>query len=448
MADEQKVQDALIHVNFMEPDIACHINGVVFRVVGTAVMYQSYGKRNIPPNILAFKDLCQEEQEAIRAVLQNSKQHFEEYIKRHPDDPNNGIPDIIQALTLIFKGAQGRRSSSKGLAKLQPITQPVTFTTQTHLTGMMLDAASSKTSDWIYHSSIESYALKTKHGMAIIKVSENAFDELKWVLERFGPAGLQFTVAALHHITDAQKSKHGCIPKWEDVTPTRLGCSDLLRSMGKYTGKYSGFTREQQLKASLVLCAADRFKWVDIKPTHDGKARVDYGPLVNVLNTELLLKLPFDDLPDKTDEVLSVDVMPGKAVWEDIRKHGLGWFHPMLLKYDAKDEKFEIMIGFYIGQQMINKRNKANQNYLSLETIERESGVISFDSNERRRLPRIEKALNRLARDGVIPGRTNGEGAVVAMIDNPDAGKTKKLKAADARRRQLVRIKPIPELES
>lgn len=357
--------------------------------------------------------------------------------------PDLSISELMAFIESEPDKPKKRRKRPPELAQILPIDGRVTWPAQTHLSGMMLDVASSKADSWKYHSIIDGFALETKHGKAL--VTNTPFEVLNKLLD-LGPAVLQYTVAALHHITTTQKRKHGnSLPAWEELTPTRLGCSELLRSMGKNPGKYSGFTRKEQWKAGQMLDAADRLQYMDIKPTHDSQGKINYGPLVNVLNTEMALTLPFDDGPDR-GEVLAVDVMPGKAIWEDICKHGLNWFHPQLLRYDAKDEKFEILIGFYLGQQQINKRNKPNQNYISLETIERESGIVGCDSNPRRRTLRIEKALNRLARDGVIPARAHENGQLEAMIGNPKADKAKKLSAADARRAQIVWIKDPPTL--
>lgn len=401
--------------------------------------------------IQSFEDLPSEKQEWIK--------------RKFAQDSNFLIPDdckdvtkfiladvtreIIRSLALdVTQKEQHRRQRPADLANLLPISHPIRLWTQSHLTGIMLDVHASKDpSEWTYHDGINGFYLETRHGRAIIHNVQNA-NALKMILDKLGPEALQYEIAALCQIEEKERRKHGELPSFENVTPTKLGVSDLLRSMGKRPDGNT-FSREQQMKPRNYIQTASMINYFDIKPTYKGSVKMNVGPMLVVLNTGVEKKLPFEGIPSG-DEVISITVMPGEMAWKMI-KDGLSWCHPKLLEYHPNRNKYEIAIGFYLLQLQVNRRKKDAQEYVSLGTIERESGACKWDSdNEYRRMQRIEKALHRLVSDKVIGGV---DGKAVIETDSKEKGSAAKgarLKVADELRSQRLKLLPgeaIPALQ-
>jgi hypothetical protein len=164
------------------------------------------------------------------------------------------------------------------------------------------------------------------------------------------------------------------------------------------------YSRAQQTKPREFLIAQSLVHYVDIKPTSAGNARLNVGPVINILDTEIETPLPFDDIP-KTGEVVSIAVLPGKAAYDLIRK-GISWCHPKLCQYHPHNQKYAIQIGFYLQQLALIRRNKEGQKWVSFGQIERGSGVNKYDEkNVSRRLHHIEEALDQLAKDSIIPAQ-------------------------------------------
>lgn len=346
-----------------------------------------------------------------------------------------------QALQYLHNTLGQRRQRPADLATLLPIDRPIRLWTQTHFTSLLLDVHGSTAQDWTYHAGLEGYYLQTAHGRALVEGTKT-LEALQAILDTLGAEALQCELAALCHIEEQERRKHGKLPKFDDITPITVGASQLLKSMGREPDGNT-FSRRQQLKARKYLKAAARIEYMDITPTEKGKRKLQVGPVVSVVGTSTDIALPFDDLPP-ADEIISLKILPGETAWEMIRS-GVSWCHPQLLKYHPEREKYEIAIGFYLLQIQANRRNKLGQDYISISSIDAGSGVNRFDTRDRRRLPRIEKALHKLAADGVIGGI---EGK--AVIESDPAVNETKLKVADALRSKRLRLlvsKDLPALQ-
>lgn len=318
--------------------------------------------------------------------------------------PERTLTDLLRGMSASDEIKPARRIRPIGAAKLQPLDKNLQLWTNTNLTKMVLDVTTSPAESWKPFEKRNGFTLETDSGMAILE-NVGTFDNLKKILDMLGPEGLQYTLATLGHIEDLIKRTYGKPPESrDDLKPIRIVVNDLLRSMDKKPDGNT-FSRTQQLRPRHFLKAQNLVEYADIKSTTSGKARIPIGPLINYLDAELETRLPFDDIPND-GEVLSITVLPGRAVYEHIRK-GVRWCHPQLLKYES-GLKYEITIGLYMQQLALTRRNKQDQEYVAIGSIERGSGVVSFGkSSPRRRVDRIIKALNRLAQDGVIPGETD-----------------------------------------
>ena len=350
--------------------------------------------------------------------------------------------DIHKLVTGIRERVEGkdtatfrRRTRPEDAANILPLEKSIRLWTQTHLTGLVLDVTTSTPDAWKHIPKMNGYALETAHGKALIE-NIGTWENLRKILDMLGPEGLQYTLASLAHIEDVTRRKFGGLPDAiTGVTPVRIACTDLLRSMGRKPDGNT-YSREQQLRPRRFLKAQSMVEYLDIEPTKNGRTKMRIGPLINILNTEVEATLPFEDIPDD-GEVVSVLVMPGEAVYQLMRK-GIRWCHPQLLKYDSK-LKYEIAIGFYLGQLATNRRNKLDQEYVAIGSIERGSGVESYDkANVRRRLSRIIDALNRLAQDGVIPGQLDSAGKITAIFQTPQS--SQKLDAVESKRAMKVKV--------
>lgn len=306
-------------------------------------------------------------------------------------------PELLQ--TQQGKSLQRKRPADA--VKLLPVLQDLHLPTQKNLTGIMQYVTTSKPDDWEPH--MNAYILKTPYGKALME-NIGTIEQLGRILDKLGPEGFQFTLATLHHIAGVLQRKHGGnLPEWDKLNPIRIICTDLLRTMGKApTG--NTYSRTQQMKPREFLIAQSLVHYVDIKPTNERNAKLNVGPVINILDTEIETPLPLDDIPN-TGEVISIAILPGKAAYDLIRK-GISWCSPKLLHYHPHNQKYAIQIGFYLEQLSLVRRNKAGQEWVSLGTIERGSGVNKYDEkNVSRRLDHIKEALDQLAKDSIIPAQ-------------------------------------------
>lgn len=355
------------------------------------------------------------------------------YCQEHQATSRYTVSEIL-AIPEIKRLARKKRPVDA--AKLLPIDKNILLWTQTNLTGMVLDVTTSDMNSWTHIPKMNGYVLETNYGKALLE-NVGPLDNLRKILDMLGPEGLQYTLATLAHIEDHIRRKYGTPPESRnELTPIKIVVSDLLRTMGRQPSGNT-FHRDQQLKPRRFLKAQSMVEYVDIKPTQKNKTVVQIGPLINMLGTEFETCLPFEDITD-AGEVVSITVLPGEAVYEHMRK-GIRWCHPQLVKYHPSRQKYEIAIGFYLGQLSVNRRNKPEQEYVALGSIERGSGVDCFDKNISRRLIRIEETLNRLAEDGIIPGVQTPGGKYKAitvennnLTDPIEKIRTKKVKVVHA----------------
>jgi hypothetical protein len=397
-----------------------------------------------------FKELSARQariNELLSRVKDSTPEKDEIYneIVRENETLLEGLREIIGVLASREAGPTpgplGKSRRPVDLFKGQPIERPIKMWVESHFTGTVLAAHTQPVEQWHYVQSISGFSLETKHGKAIIR-NVGTVDALRNILDKLGPEALQYELAALCQIEEKERKKHGNLPEYNELTPTKISASDLLRAMGR---KPDGgtFWRETQMRPWRSLVAASAIKYLDIVPTHKGKAKLRIGSVLNILNEELEATLPFDDIEPKEDEVISLIVMPGQAAWDMIRS-GLAWCHPKLLKYHPIRHKYEIAIGFYLLQLQAVRRNKEGQDYVSLGTVERESGVEKFDGLDRRRLPRVEKALQKLAADGIIGGE---DGRAIIEIDPQiKAGKLSMADSIRAKRLRLAVSEDLPAL--
>lgn len=318
----------------------------------------------------------------------------------------------LDALIAILKPPEGgakttRRTCPSDAVKLQPFNENLPLWNQHNLSKLVLGVATSNPNTWTHVPKKNGFLLKKEDSGIAILENIGAFDNLKKILKLLGPEGLQYTLAILAHIEETIRRTYSNPPESiTGINPMRIVVSDLLRTMGKKPDGNT-FKREKQFRTRNFLKAQSMVEYFDIKPTKTGKPTMRIGPLITINSTEIESNLPFEDIPE-SGEVVSIIVTPGPVVYELMRK-GIRWCHPRLLEYHPNNQKYEIAMGFYIRQLAANKRGKQDQDYVTIRAIERGSGVGSFDSNPRRRMAKIVRALNRLAEDGLIPGEYNAK---------------------------------------
>lgn len=336
-----------------------------------------------------------------------------------------------------------RRLRPPDAIKLQPLLDNLSLTTQSHLINTVKDTLTAGPSAWERKKTgrFDGYTLRTKNGTALLEGITD-FPSLKKFVELLGVECLQTTLATAEILKTHIRRTYPTLPQTvTDIKPILVTVSDLLRAMGKRP-RGNSYSTDQQLRARRHLKAQSWIDYADVKPTKAGKAKLGYGPFVNVVKTEIEPQLPYDDLPDPR-EVVSIIVLPGDAILQSL-KINTPWLHPKLLQYDPKKRTPEILIGLYVCTLQLNRRNKQGQEYVAIGSIEREIGLP--DKNPRRLMTRIHNALDRLAADGLIPGETDtSTGNVTAIYEAPKA-QARKLDSLEAARAKRVKILHNAEL--
>lgn len=331
--------------------------------------------------------------------------------------------------------SKNKRKRAETYTPLALIDLPGRMPTHSPLNIAIAHTYFSELASWQYTDHIGSYFLETPNGRTIAD-HISTVEDLQRLLSLVGAEGLQYACAALIGYTAAQKAKHGRLPDYKDCTPVTIHAAELLRAMGrKPRGKHGGYSREEQMNARRYLKAASVFNFVNISPTSKGKARMTVGPLFMVTGTEAEISLPLEGMDVYgDDDVISFTIIPGPGFW-NLLCEGVHWLTPQLLQYHPIRDKYAIAVGFYLSNMMMIRRNKEQDgDSISLGTIEREAKIDTFDKRPTVRMEKLEEALHKLVRDGVIGG-FNGR-AVIA--DDPTAGAKTTADAMRARRMKLI----------
>ncbi|MHB9134557.1 MAG: hypothetical protein ACYDBB_26080 [Armatimonadota bacterium] len=392
---------------------------------------------------LGGKALSAQDQRRIQHVWQFLQSDAED-IPPVPTDGDQGADGAYNSVVLPLPLAQGRESAKgtptsrrtlAGFDTVPAIVSPIRFPSHSHINGTLLKTFFSKSEEWQLSEHIGAYYLDTPDGRAIAE-NVNTLPVLQLVLSLTGAEGLQYTCGAIAAFIGAQREKNGNkLPEYKQCTPVTLHVPQLLRAMGKKSqGKHGGYSREEQLKARKYLRAAGVFSFADITPTRRGAAKIDVGPVIAILNTEAEVRLPLDDESERTDEVISITFMLGQRFYEMVRT-GIYWVPPQLLRYHSNNDKYAIVIGFYLANLLMVRRNKDQQDdTVSLGSIEKHARIESFDKRPTVRLAKLEEALHKLVADNVIVGK---DGRAV-IDDAPNAGGKSTAEAMRDRRLHLI----------
>lgn len=330
--------------------------------------------------------------------------------------------------------------------RLPITTLPVRLPTQHHLNRMVSTAFLSKIEQWKYSEHLQAFYIETgRHGRVVAEYVTH-FDALRLLCDRLGAEGLQYTYAAVSAYSEYIKRALGEFPKtYEDLKPLTVSAAELLRVMGRRPqGAKGGYSRQEQMTLRKFLKAAAALDFQSIRPTHDGKAAFDAGPILAILHTRTQGRLRFNDEEHEQDEPVEITFILGKGFYELLRA-GAHWLPKKLLAYHPINDKYAIAIGLYLCDMLAVRRNKKGQESVALGTIEREAHIDQFDSSERRRLPKIEVALHKLAQDGVIGGGVNPDTGKTEAVITPPEG-SKRLSSIEAIRVSRLRLTPPPNM--
>jgi hypothetical protein len=330
------------------------------------------------------------------------------------------LAELTGDTTAPRKLSKPRPTRPSDASELDVLDTTLHLWNHTHLTSQVMQVYNSPLSRWtrMKTGDFDGYALETDHGVTTLP-SIQTEEALKDLIRYMKAEGLQYLVAGWNHTrNDILRRHNGQYPKnWQDVKPTLIIASDLLRSMGRTPSGHS-FHKWQQKKAAKFLMMQNNIEYPSITPTIEGKSKPRVGPILRVIEPEYGdIELPFDH--SSRAELIGIWVYPSQGAY-DLMRQGKEWAHPKIMEYHSNNQKYEICIGVYIGQIQMIRRNKPDQEFIRLDAIDEGAALSTLDSNKNRRFDNILDALNRLAQDGVIPGddTSKGKGFVRAIIDD------------------------------
>ena len=203
-------------------------------------------------------------------------------------------------------------------------------------------------------------------------------------------------------IADAQFYIHGKLPEFAEIGPLTVKVTDILRAIGrKPQGKNGGYSRCEQDRACRILCTLSRFS---IRQLVGAGGEEKTGPFFAV----------FDGL-NESGSARRLKIQPGIGVWNLFRE-GVNQLPPTLLSLHPNNDRYATAAGFYLRSLQIVRRNARDQGFVTLGTIERESGIRTFDKNEHRRLEHLIAALHKLAVAKIIVGELSPNGGIQAVL--------------------------------
>jgi len=318
--------------------------------------------------------------------------------------------------------------------RLGPVEPLCWMPGQCHWNALLLSLYLSTPSQWQFSEEKGVFYLRTPHGVVTANDTPT-LDDLSRLLAQTGLQGLQILCAAIDVFAEVMIERHGSLPDAAQVTPITIRVSDLLRAIGRRAqGRRGGYSTSEISRVRSIMAAAARFDFVEVLGT-GSKPRTPAGTLIYVLNNASVLDDCADVKASRQPQLLTYVL--GAGLWEFVRS-GARWLPRELLSMHPVNDKYAIAAGFYTCSLLFVRRNKKDQRHVTLGIIERNARLESFDANERRRLRKLQSALHKLVRRGIIGGIRGDDGRLYAVIEAGSVSSRQRLREIRKTRLRLA----------
>lgn len=297
-------------------------------------------------------------------------------------------------------------------------------------------------SDWRYSDRHHCYCSQVHPYVAIAKDIKTS-DMLKEFQLSLGVATAQVVFAAIGLYQDEVRAlNRGRLPDYRDCPVLSIKMSRLLNYMGrKPQGKNGGYSRAEQLDVKKRFQVATTLSFRAIEQPKKSKSGGNSSIEETLLSIKTSSGISWTFGSQEDMDLLEVRFKPGKSLW-DLLRRGKYWFPLRLLSYHPVREKYSYCIGYYLCCLLLVRRDKVDQRKVILLSIDQKAGIKDLDTNNSRRIRKIEEAICKLARDGIIGCSKDSEGNTELLIST-ETGRERRV-SSRMRKRSLILIPPRP----